>query len=78
MRFEDATSPATKVKYLTDGMLLREAVSDPLLMKYSIVIMDEAHERSINTDVLFGISKLAQKARSERKLSPLKVIILQQ
>jgi pre-mRNA-splicing factor ATP-dependent RNA helicase DHX15/PRP43 len=57
IRFEDKTSHKTKLKYLTDGMLLREAMNDPLLEKYSVVIIDEAHERTLNTDVLFGLLK---------------------
>ena len=57
IRFEDRTSRKTKLKYLTDGMLLREAMNDPLLEKYSVVIIDEAHERTLNTDVLFGLLK---------------------
>lgn len=57
-------------------MLLREAVIDPRLKKYSIVILDEAHERTVSTDVLFGIVKLAQKERIEQKCTPLKVSIL--
>lgn len=73
VRFEDVTSPRTKVKYLTDGMLLREAVTDPLLKKYSVIVLDEAHERTVNTDVLFGIVKLAQKERNGQKQNPLKV-----
>lgn len=73
VRFEDMTSPRTKVKYLTDGMLLREAMVDPLLKTYSVVILDEAHERTVSTDVLFGIIKLAQKERIEKKLILLKV-----
>ncbi|XP_047041649.1 ATP-dependent RNA helicase DHX33 [Helicoverpa zea] len=76
VRFEDVTSPRTKVKYLTDGMLLREAILDPLLKKYSVVVLDEAHERTVSTDVLFGIVKLAQRDRNEQKLNPLKVIIM--
>lgn len=74
MRFEDVTSQRTKVKYMTDGMLLREAIVDPLLKKYSIIILDEAHERTVSTDVLFGIVKLAQKERIDKKLNPLKVL----
>lgn len=76
VRFEDVTSSRTKLKYLTDGMLLREAIVDPLLKKYSIVILDEAHERTVSTDILFGIVKLAQKERIEKNLNPLKVIFL--
>lgn len=73
VRFEDVTSKKTKIKYLTDGMLLREAINDRLLTQYTIIILDEAHERTIHTDVLFGIVKKAQKVREERKLPPLKV-----
>lgn len=47
IRFEDKTSNRTVLKYLTDGMLLREAIHDPLLERYSIVIIDEAHERTL-------------------------------
>lgn len=73
VRFEDVTSPKTKIKYMTDGMLLREAMFDKLLMNYTIIILDEAHERTIHTDVLFGIVKKAQKIREEKKVAPLKV-----
>eukprot|EP00179_Madagascaria_erythrocladioides_P008263 CAMPEP_0198325014 /NCGR_PEP_ID=MMETSP1450-20131203/12870_1 /TAXON_ID=753684 ORGANISM="Madagascaria erythrocladiodes, Strain CCMP3234" /NCGR_SAMPLE_ID=MMETSP1450 /ASSEMBLY_ACC=CAM_ASM_001115 /LENGTH=722 /DNA_ID=CAMNT_0044028855 /DNA_START=33 /DNA_END=2201 /DNA_ORIENTATION=+ len=55
IRFEDQTSNDTVIKYMTDGILLRETLSDPDLEKYACVIMDEAHERSLNTDVLFGV-----------------------
>jgi pre-mRNA-splicing factor ATP-dependent RNA helicase DHX15/PRP43 len=57
IRFEDKTSPKTLLKYMTDGMLLREAMTDPLLSKYGIVILDEAHERTLSTDILFGLIK---------------------
>lgn len=73
MRFEDVTSEDTRIKFLTDGMLLREAISDSLLRKYSCVILDEAHERTIHTDVLFGVVKAAQKRRKELGKLPLKV-----
>lgn len=63
IRFEDKTSSATQVKYLTDGMLLREALLDPLLHDYSVVIVDEAHERTIHTDVLLGLLKAVQQRR---------------
>uniref|UniRef100_A0A8D2LKQ7 ATP-dependent RNA helicase DHX33 n=1 Tax=Varanus komodoensis TaxID=61221 RepID=A0A8D2LKQ7_VARKO len=76
VRFEDLTSEETKIKFLTDGMLLREAIGDPLMHKYSVVILDEAHERTIHTDVLFGVVKAAQKKRKELGRAPLKVIVM--
>lgn len=57
IRFEDCTSPATDIKYMTDGMLLRECLLDDQLQNYSVIILDEAHERTIHTDVLFGLLK---------------------
>jgi len=63
IRFEDCTSYKTKLKYMTDGMLLREAMIDPLLEKYSVIIIDEAHERTLNTDVLLGLLKEILKNR---------------
>ncbi|XP_016435474.1 pre-mRNA-splicing factor ATP-dependent RNA helicase DEAH10 isoform X3 [Nicotiana tabacum] len=65
IRFEDVTSGLTKIKYMTDGLLLREALLDPYLSKYSVIIVDEAHERTIHTDVLLGLLKNVQKARSK-------------
>ncbi|RZC39578.1 ATP-dependent RNA helicase DHX33 [Asbolus verrucosus] len=76
VRFEDVTSKKTRIKYLTDGMLLREAMFDNLLTEYSVIILDEAHERTIHTDVLFGIVKNAQKVREAKNLTPLKIIIM--
>lgn len=57
-------------------MLLREAMRNPLLLKYNVVILDEAHERTIHTDVLFGIVKEAQKLRKQQMLPQLKIIIM--
>ncbi|KAM6192661.1 ATP-dependent RNA helicase DHX33 isoform 2-T2 [Sarcoramphus papa] len=72
VRFDDLTSAETRIKFLTDGMLLREAIGDPMLRKYSVVILDEAHERTIHTDILFGVVKAAQKKRKELGKLPLK------
>lgn len=63
IRFEDVTSAATKIKFLTDGLLLREALVDPLLSRYSVIMVDEAHERSLSTDVLLGVLKKILKRR---------------
>ncbi|KEP66318.1 UNVERIFIED_CONTAM: helicase associated domain (ha2) protein [Hammondia hammondi] len=68
IRFEDCTSERTRIKYMTDGVLLRESLSDADLDKYAAVIMDEAHERSLNTDVLFGILKGVAARRRDFKL----------
>ena len=68
IRFEDQTSADTLIKYMTDGVLLRESLRDPDLNKYSAIIMDEAHERSLNTDVLFGVLRKVVARRSDLKL----------
>eukprot|EP00826_Nyctotherus_ovalis_P046946 TRINITY_DN5346_c0_g1_i10.p1 TRINITY_DN5346_c0_g1~~TRINITY_DN5346_c0_g1_i10.p1 ORF type:complete len:658 (+),score=237.01 TRINITY_DN5346_c0_g1_i10:339-2312(+) len=68
IRFEDMTSPKTLLRYLTDGMLLREAVNDPTLSRYNVIILDEAHERTLVTDILFGLIKEILPKRPELKL----------
>lgn len=68
IRFEDQTSASTRVKFLTDGMLLREALVDPLLSRYSVIMVDEAHERSLSTDVLLGILKKIMRRRPDLRI----------
>lgn len=68
IRFEDCSSPKTLLKYMTDGMLLREAMSDPLLESYACVLLDEAHERTLATDILMGLLKEVAKQRSDLKI----------
>lgn len=68
IRFEDATSAVTRIKFLTDGMLLREALVDPLLSRYSVIMVDEAHERSLSTDILLGVLKKIRKRRPELRI----------
>ena len=53
IQFDDRTDPvSTRVKYLTDGMLIRQMMVDPLLTQYSVIMLDEAHERSLHTDII--------------------------
>ncbi|KAL2164825.1 hypothetical protein VTH06DRAFT_121 [Thermothelomyces fergusii] len=68
IRFEDVTSPVTKIKYMTDGMLQREILMDPDLKRYSVIMLDEAHERTIATDVLFALLKKTVKKRPDLKV----------
>ncbi|KAL2229101.1 UNVERIFIED_CONTAM: putative pre-mRNA-splicing factor ATP-dependent RNA helicase DEAH5 [Sesamum indicum] len=68
IRFEDCTGPETVIKYMTDGMLLREILIDESLSQYSVIMLDEAHERTINTDVLFGLLKQLVKRRPDLRL----------
>jgi pre-mRNA-splicing factor ATP-dependent RNA helicase DHX38/PRP16 len=68
IRFEDCTSEKTIIKYMTDGILLRESLREPDLDQYSCIIMDEAHERSLNTDVLFGLLRSVVARRRDLKL----------
>lgn len=68
IRFEDLTSSKTRIKFLTDGLLLREALADPLLSRYSVIMVDEAHERSLSTDVLLGVLKKIKKRRADLRI----------
>lgn len=68
VRFEDMTSDKTKIKYLTDGMLLREFLSDPKLSSYGAVMIDEAHERTISTEIILSLLKDLCKVRKDLKL----------
>ncbi|KAJ9126636.1 DEAH-box ATP-dependent RNA helicase prp43 [Naganishia onofrii] len=69
IRFEDMTEPGTTMlKYMTDGMLLREAMNDPKLERYSTIILDEAHERTLATDILMGLLKDIAKNRPDLKI----------
>ncbi|XP_061358882.1 pre-mRNA-splicing factor ATP-dependent RNA helicase DEAH1-like isoform X1 [Gastrolobium bilobum] len=68
IRFEDCTSEKTILKYMTDGMLLREFLGEPDLASYSVVMVDEAHERTLSTDILFGLVKDISRFRPDLKL----------
>ncbi len=68
IRFEDCSSPETKIKYMTDGMLLKEFLAEPDLASYSVIMIDEAHERTLHTDILFGLVKDLARLRSDLKL----------
>ncbi|CDR94615.1 ATP-DEPENDENT RNA HELICASE, putative [Babesia bigemina] len=68
IRFEDCTSSNTVIKYMTDGMLLREMMTEPDLASYSVVMIDEAHERTVHTDVIFGLVKDLCRYRNDFRL----------
>lgn len=68
VRFDDVSDKDTKVKFMTDGLLLREILADPLLSKYSIIMIDEAHERSCNTDILLGLLRKIMQVRNDLRI----------
>jgi len=68
MRFEDKTSTETKIKIMTDGILLQEMKLDPWLSKYSVLVVDEAHERSLNIDFILGLLKRVLESRKDFKV----------
>lgn len=86
VRFDDVSSSETRIKYVTDGMLVRELLSDPLLSQYSVIIVDEAHERTLRTDILIANLKTIQMKRNSStdakgkrlasSLNPLKILIM--
>ena len=79
VRFDDCSNSSTKIKYMTDGCLLKGFLEDQELSKYSVVVLDEAHERSLATDILFGLTKtLVDKPFShfKNRRSPLKIVIM--
>jgi ATP-dependent RNA helicase DHX37/DHR1 len=81
IRFEGTVGPETAIKFMTDGVLLREVAQDILLKKYSAIVIDEAHERSVNTDILIGMLSRVVKLRKEEALTdssikPLKLLIM--
>jgi ATP-dependent RNA helicase DHX33 len=88
VRFDEASSSDTRIKYVSDGMLVRELLSDRLLSRYSVIVVDEAHERTLRTDFLIANLKTIQTARNNEgdvggkgkgpasALNPLKLIIM--
>lgn len=69
IRFDDCFEPGvTQIKYMTEGILIREMMSDPLLTSYSVIMVDEIHERTLYTDVLLGLLKKIIKRRRELRL----------
>ncbi|NWX91006.1 DHX40 helicase, partial [Nothoprocta ornata] len=77
VRFDDCSSEDTAIKYMTDGCLLRQILADPLLNKYSIIILDEAHERSLSTDILFGLlKKLFIEKKPQGRKEAMKLVVM--
>ena len=77
VRFDTSTSPSTRVKFLTEGMLLQEMLHDPFLTQYSAVVVDEVHERGINVDLVLGFLRNLVAGKLEgRGGVPLKVVVM--
>ena len=76
VRFDDKSWKGTKLKYVTDGMLMRELLNDQLLTNYGVIIIDEAHERTLRTDLIIGTLKSIMNRRKQSNLNPLKVVIM--
>lgn len=88
VRFDEVCGADTKIKYVSDGMLVRELLSDPLLSRYSVIVLDEAHERTLRTDFLIASLKSIQAKRKQAtdgkrkgkspssEINPLKIIVM--
>lgn len=76
VRFDENTGPATRIKFLTEGMLLQEMLKDVQLKQYSCVVVDEVHERSVDVDLILGFLKQILEGRKRRKERPLKVVVM--
>lgn len=78
VRFDNASGPNTKVKFLTEGMLLQEILRDPELEQYSAVVVDEVHERSVNVDLILGFLRnlVAGVEKGKRRKNPLRVVVM--
>ncbi len=79
VRFDNSTGPATRIKFLTEGMLLQEMLRDPWLKEYSAVVVDEVHERGVNVDLVLGFLKKMQDERQHddgRDVVPMKVVVM--
>lgn len=77
VRFDTSTAPGTRLKYLTEGMLLQEMLHDPWLRRYSAVVVDEVHERGVNVDLVLGfLRNLASGKKEGRGGVPLKVVVM--
>jgi HrpA-like RNA helicase len=75
VRFDDKTSEGTNINFMTEGILLKMMEGDPLLSDYAVVMVDEVHERNIDTDLILGMVKRIQPLRKEKGLNPLKVVV---
>ncbi|KAB0398908.1 hypothetical protein E2I00_006240, partial [Balaenoptera physalus] len=76
VRFDDCSSKETAIKYMTDGCLLKYILGDPNLTKFSVIILDEAHERTLTTDILFGLLKKLFQEKSPNRKEHLKVVVM--
>jgi ATP-dependent RNA helicase DHR2 len=79
VRFENSTSPSTRIKFLTDGMLLQEMLRDPWLTEYSAVVVDEVHERGVNVDLVLGFLRRLQSLQNKddgRRGIPIRIVVM--